>query len=295
MPWIEVNGTDIYYQEEGSGLPLVFLHGNSSCGEAWFQQFAAFRDRFRVIAFDSVNHGHSSNSPRHQEEPDRVDELEAFLAAMRIERPVLAGNSMGGNTLLRWSARHPGDAAALIPSGSGIRDANAPLPEARPLNLETLFLPIGDSLTDGFKQQQPRMYERYLRIRSTATRIEAMRHPRARSRRTAENATLGERISTVSSPMLVIVGELDGARPGPSGCTSLCPARSTTWSRGRRTTSITRPPPSTTRCSAPSWTACSAARRPGRRATEPAENLDEVRRPLPAGALPIDRTEPKTQ
>ena len=43
MPWVEVNGTDIYYQEEGRGRPLVFLHGNSSCGEAWFQQFAAFR------------------------------------------------------------------------------------------------------------------------------------------------------------------------------------------------------------------------------------------------------------
>jgi len=212
MPWIEVGGTDIYYQEEGQGQPLVFLHGNSSCGEAWFQQFAAFRDRFRVIAYDSVNHGHSSNSPRDEEEPDRVDELEGFLAAMRIERPVLAGNSMGGNTIIRWAARHPGDAAALIPSGSGVRDTPL-VREVRPLDVETLFLPIGDALTDGFKQAQPRMHERYLRIRSTATRLEAMRHPRARGGSDQETAALPGRVGTITSPLMVVVGGLDSAVP----------------------------------------------------------------------------------
>src|SRR5579885_3137764 len=140
MPWVEVNGTDLYYQEEGSGQPLLFLHGNSSCGEAWFQRFAAFRNRFRCIAYDSVNHGHSSNSARGEEEPDQADELEGFLAALGIERPILAGNSMGGNTLLRWAARHPSDARALIPSGMGIMTGAAALPEARPLDTNTLFL-----------------------------------------------------------------------------------------------------------------------------------------------------------
>ncbi|GEM_PF-587396 len=213
MPWVEINGTDIYYQAEGSGQPLVFLHGNSSCGEAWFQQFAAFRNRFRCIAYDSVNHGHSSNSPRDEEEPDRADELQAFLQAIGIERPVLAGNSMGGDTILRWAARHPSRAAALIPSGMGLMDASTPGLSQEPLDLETLFLPVGDSLTEGFKQRQPRMFERYLRIRSTATRLEALRHPRSRGRTLAERATLGQRIGGVTSPMLIVVGELDRLRP----------------------------------------------------------------------------------
>src|SRR5207248_5842848 len=94
MPWVDVAGTDVYYHEEGEGQPIVFLHGMSSCGEAWFQQFEEFSHRFRVIAYDSVNHGHSSNSPRDEPEPDRADELEGFLAALGIARPILAGNSM---------------------------------------------------------------------------------------------------------------------------------------------------------------------------------------------------------
>lgn len=216
MPWVEVGQTDIYYQEDGSGQPFVFLHGNTSCGEAWFQQFAHFRDRFRVIAYDSVNHGHSSNSPRDGEEPDRADELEGFLAALGIERPILAGNSMGGNTLLRWATRHPGDARALIPSGMGVPlDGTGAAPAARePLDLETLFLPIGDSLTEGFRANQSRMYERYLRIRSTATRIEALRHPRRPSARTlAERGSLAEGVKRITSPMLIVVGGLDRLVP----------------------------------------------------------------------------------
>jgi pimeloyl-ACP methyl ester carboxylesterase len=213
MPWVEVGTTDIYYHEEGQGQPLVLLHGNSSCSEAWFQQFAAFRDRFRVIAYDSVNHGHSSNSPRDAEEPDRADELEGFLRALAIPRPVLAGNSMGGSTILRWAARHPDSAAALIPSGSGVRDTPAALPDPAPLDPDTLFLPTGDSFTQAFREQQPRMYERYLRIRSTATRIETLRHPRPRASAAADVGTLAQRISAVRSPMLIVVGGLDRARP----------------------------------------------------------------------------------
>ena len=216
MPWVEVAGTDIYYQECGEGQPFVMLHGNSSCCEAWFQQFAHFPGRFRVIAYDSVNHGHSSNSPRDDDEPDRVDELEGFLAALAIERPILAGNSMGAATILRWAARHPADARALIPSGMGVPPEGAAFAPAaaRPLDEKTLFLPTGDAFTERFKADEPRMYERYLRIRSTATRLEAMRFPRrASARSTAERESLAGRITAVSSPMCIIAGGLDRLVP----------------------------------------------------------------------------------
>jgi pimeloyl-ACP methyl ester carboxylesterase len=226
MPWIELEHADIYYVEEGQGQPIVFLHGMSSCGEAWWQQFERFRDRFRCIAYDSVNHGHSSNSLRDRDEPDRVDELERFLAAMGIERPILAGNSMGANTLLRWAARHPGDALALIPSGMGVAPEGESAAPRRmePLDPDTLFLPIGDSLTDGFKAAQPRMYERYLRIRSTATRIEALRHPRPMGGFSLEERqNLASRAPAIRSPMCVIVGGLDRLVPWAARLHELVP------------------------------------------------------------------------
>lgn len=211
MAWMEVLGNDIYYLEAGTGPPIVFLHGMSSCAEAWWQQFEQFSKSHRVIAYDSVNHGHSSNSPRDEPETDRTDELEAMLDALGVERPILAGNSMGGATILRWAARHPGDAAALVVSGMGVMEAGQrSFRTVTPLDPETLFLPIGDSLSGKLRQERPRMFERYLRIRSTATRLEYMRHPRERNPRTlAETETIADTITRVTSPMLVIVGALD--------------------------------------------------------------------------------------
>jgi pimeloyl-ACP methyl ester carboxylesterase len=213
MPWVDVHGIDIHYLDEGRGQTIVFLHGMSSCAEAWFQQFDAFRDRFRLIAYDSVNHGLSSNSPRDEEEPDRTDELQGFLEALGIERPVIAGNSMGANTLLRWAVRHPDAAAALIPSGSGVSDAPVAPPSTPAIDRETLILPIGDAFTDGFKERERRLYERYLRMRSTATRIEALRYPRPRNRSWADRASLAGRAGGIRSPMLIVVGGLDRAVP----------------------------------------------------------------------------------
>lgn len=216
MAWLELEHADIHYIEAGSGPPLLFLHGMSSCAEAWWQQFDHFKDRYRCIAYDSVNHGHSSNSPRDQDEPDRADELEAVLQALGIERPILAGNSMGGNTLLRWAARNPSRAAALIPSGMGVApegESAAPR-QAEPLDLETIFLPFGDSLTEKLKQERPLMYDRYFRIRSTATRIEALRHPRKMGGFSLqERQHLAENVGKITSPMQVIVGSLDRLVP----------------------------------------------------------------------------------
>ncbi|HEY2505658.1 MAG TPA: alpha/beta hydrolase [Streptosporangiaceae bacterium] len=217
MPWAQVGPTDIYYQEAGEGQPLVFLHGMSSCAEAWFQQFEAFSPYFQVIAYDSVNHGHSANSPREEPEPDRADELEGLLQALCLERPIIAGNSMGALTALRWAVRHPDAAAAMVPSGMGIGpfpdDAARPRGRSEPLDEHTLFLPVGDSLTEGLQTRDPLLYERYLRIRSTATRLEAMRHPRPRAMSQPSREDLDQGVATIRSPMLVVVGDLDRLAP----------------------------------------------------------------------------------
>jgi pimeloyl-ACP methyl ester carboxylesterase len=216
MAWVYVGKTDIYYLEEGQGHPFVFIHGAISCSQTWFQQFEAFRDRFRVIAYDSVNHGYSSNSPRDEEEPDRADELEGFLEALGIERPILAGNSMGAATLLRWALRHPDGAAALIPSGAGVGDGTTPprRAEPQPISDDVLFLSAGYALTDRFRTEQPLLHQRYIRVRSTGTRLEAQRHPRRPASATAaDRAVMHERIGSVRSPMLIIMGSLDGSVP----------------------------------------------------------------------------------
>jgi pimeloyl-ACP methyl ester carboxylesterase len=221
MAWIKAGETDVHVVEAGAGQPLLFLHGFGSCAEAWHRQFDAFAGRCRVIAYDSVNHGHSSLSPADAPEPDRADELDAMLDALGIDRPIVAGNSMGALTTLRWATRHPDRAVGLIPSGMGVPRPDATDSDAAvarrarmfaPIDEATLFIPAEGGFTREFPTTHPDEYERYIRLRSTATRIEASRRPRRPSMADPGRDELGERVAKISSPMQIIVGEHDWLR-----------------------------------------------------------------------------------
>src|SRR4029453_10690065 len=152
MAWIRAGETDVHVIEEGTGQPLLFLHGFGSCAEAWHRQLATFSSRCRVIAYDSVNHGHSSVSPESEPEPDRADELEAVLEALGIDNPIVAGNSMGALTTLggatrppdlaRGAARHPALGGGLIPSGMGVAPRDSGDSAAETPRRARMFAPI---------------------------------------------------------------------------------------------------------------------------------------------------------
>lgn len=56
---VEVNGTRLHVSDQGSGHPILFLHGMGCDGTDWEPQFDAFGDRFRVVAIDHRGHGRS--------------------------------------------------------------------------------------------------------------------------------------------------------------------------------------------------------------------------------------------
>ncbi|HEX2851135.1 MAG TPA: alpha/beta hydrolase [Acidimicrobiales bacterium] len=217
MGFVTVNGFDLHYLDEGQGQPVVFIHGFGGCAEGWYQQFEALTPHYRVIAYDSVNHGHSVNTPAGEPEPDRADELEGFLAALGIDRPVLAGNSMGALTLLRWATRHPGDAVALVPSGMGITPPDADLAaeaeRGRAITAavpdDVLFLPSEAAFTREFREARAEQYERYVRLRSTATRIEASHRPRRATMRNPSRDELGAAVASITAPMQIVIGDRD--------------------------------------------------------------------------------------
>jgi pimeloyl-ACP methyl ester carboxylesterase len=104
----------IYFEEAGQGIPLVCLHTAGSDGRQYraLLNDSEIRSRFRVLAFDLPWHGKSSPPPGFEHEPYQlttdlyVDTVMAFCRALRLERPVVIGCSIGGRAVLHLALRH---------------------------------------------------------------------------------------------------------------------------------------------------------------------------------------------
>ncbi|NSZ19267.1 alpha/beta fold hydrolase [Agrobacterium vitis] len=83
------------YVEQGSGEPLVLVHGVGMRLEAWWPQIESLSASHRVIAVDMPGHGQSLALPKGSELPDFVAWLGGFLQEMKLEPVNLAGHSMG--------------------------------------------------------------------------------------------------------------------------------------------------------------------------------------------------------
>src|SRR5204863_145471 len=104
--------------------------------------------------------------------------------------------------------RHPEQAVALVPSGMGVMppgDDAMPSTTRRamfePVDDSVLFLPAEGGFNTGYAEADPTAYDRYVRLRSTATRIEASRYPGpvTASRAPVTAGALG--VSTTSGPL----------------------------------------------------------------------------------------------
>ncbi len=104
----------IYFEEAGQGIPLVCLHTAGADGRQYraLLNDAEITKRFRVLVFDLPWHGKSSPPPGFEREAYRlttdlyVDTVMAFCRALKLERPVVMGCSIGGRAVLHLSLRH---------------------------------------------------------------------------------------------------------------------------------------------------------------------------------------------
>ena len=116
----------IYFEEagpgDGRGIPLVCLHTAGADGRQYraLLNDAEITRRFRVLVFDLPWHGKSSPPPgfereRYQLTTDLyVDTVMAFCQALKLDKPVVMGCSIGGRAVLHLALRHGGYFRAAI-------------------------------------------------------------------------------------------------------------------------------------------------------------------------------------
>ena len=110
----------INFHREGSGPLLVLLHGIGHHWQAWRPVIELLADEFDVIACDLPGFGRSDPLPPGVDPtiPSYVDALSRWLGELGLQRPHVAGNSMGGALALELAARDDvASATALSPAG----------------------------------------------------------------------------------------------------------------------------------------------------------------------------------
>jgi pimeloyl-ACP methyl ester carboxylesterase len=121
MPKIRVNDINLYYEETGSGIPLIFVHEFAGDWRSWEPQVRFFSSRYRVITFSARGYLPSDvpSSPEVYSQELQVEDLKELLSALQIEKAHICGFSMGSYTALLYGIKYPERPRSLTIAGSG--------------------------------------------------------------------------------------------------------------------------------------------------------------------------------
>ncbi len=128
--WIPVRGLRIHLRQwPGEGVPFVLLHGLASNCRTWEGVARHLHGAGHpVVAVDQRGHGLSDKPEAGYGFEEVTADLAELLQILSLEdRPVLAGQSWGGNVVLEFAARYPGVTRGLVLVDGGFLE-----PSARP-------------------------------------------------------------------------------------------------------------------------------------------------------------------
>jgi 3-oxoadipate enol-lactonase len=121
--YCEVVGARIYYEAEGDGEAVLFIHAGVANLRMWDQQAAALGDRYRVIRFDTRGYGRTESE--HVEFSNRADAA-AVLDEVGEASAHLVGLSRGGHIALDFALEYPTRTRSLTVAAGGIGGYESP-------------------------------------------------------------------------------------------------------------------------------------------------------------------------
>jgi 3-oxoadipate enol-lactonase len=173
-----VNGIDTYYEINGAeGAPwLVFSHSLACSVRMWDGEVAKFKDRYRVLAYDTRGHGRSAAPKGAYTLEMLADDLHGLLKKLDIREAHFCGLSMGGMIGQTFALKYPGifETLTLCDTTSSYPPEAAPMWQERIRIAEAQGMePLVQAtlerwFTQGFRKSQPDKVNRVAAlIRST--------------------------------------------------------------------------------------------------------------------------------
>ena len=115
---VKVNGIELHYDVQGSGDPLILLHGFGMCGAKWGPIAKELAKSYRVITVDARGHGRSTNPSNKFSHPQAAEDIRALMDSLNIRQARAIGFSSGGMTLLHLATKYPDRLSKMVVIGA---------------------------------------------------------------------------------------------------------------------------------------------------------------------------------
>jgi pimeloyl-ACP methyl ester carboxylesterase len=213
MPFLKVNGAEIYYEVHGDGAPFLFCSVTGLDHQAWkFHQVEEFSRDHKVILFDYRGTGQSSKNVQKYSIKLFTDDAAAILDHLNVDQAIVCGHSMGGVVAQLLAIDYPQLVKKLILASSGAAHPGAqgiPLPMCRDMVRQGFegyirAHTIETGWTREFVANNPALIEKFLQVRmSGIAPLENYLHF-VLARQEHDHT---DRLKSIHVPTLVLVGD----------------------------------------------------------------------------------------
>jgi pimeloyl-ACP methyl ester carboxylesterase len=201
--YAEVNGVDLYFEVHGTGRPLVLLHGGLGSGEMFGPTLPQLAERHQVILPDLQGHGRTADIDRPIDIRLMADDIAAFIDHLELDKPDVAGYSLGGGVALFTALRHPDKVRRLVVASAHAR-RNAIPPEMLAQQEQV------NAAAAEFLKDTP-MYELYQRVAPRPEDFPRLLDKMGESM--AQDFDFSEEVRGLQVPTLLVAADADMAPP----------------------------------------------------------------------------------
>lgn len=227
MPQLQSNGINIYYEEQGSGEPLLLVMGFTVSVVGWHWNTPLFAKSFRTVAFDNRGVGRSDKPDVPYSMAMFADDTAGVLDALNIERAHVFGISMGGMIAQEFALRYPQRVKTLILGCTNCGGPNAVLSkDPDVLNMlgniasvdvqQAALIMTKVAVTPWFMQKR---MDILLELNQLSAQHPTPKHGMVQQMQAIAGHDTYDRLPQITMPTLVITGKEDGLVPPENSVT----------------------------------------------------------------------------
>jgi pimeloyl-ACP methyl ester carboxylesterase len=212
-----LNSLEIGYDDNGAGIPILFIHGFPHNRSLWAPQLQGLPLHARCVAADLRGFGESTPKPPYSMD-QYADDLIGLLDTLHIDKAVVAGLSMGGYVAFATWRRHPGRVRGLVlantKAGADSEEARAKRRSLMEVARQQGSSAIADSMITGMlgkstRERRPETTNNVHRMMASSPVDGVIGALQAMMDRPDSTPTL----ATIDVPTLIVTGDEDAIIP----------------------------------------------------------------------------------